>query len=733
MRCNLIVLRFLLCLLAPISALSQFTYSVDQSIPVEMNSVALPNPWAGGLNSAQVNTMDLNADGQDDLVIFDKAASKISTFLAVNKTYRYAPEYEVLFPADLNTFVALRDFNCDGKKDIFTFGQIGIFVYRNVTQPGKSLTWKKLSFYNSESGFYSEVLLTKGFSKVNLLPGTNDLPNFVDMDGDGDLDVLNMKFVAPSQAEYHKNFSMERYGTCDSLELERQTQSWGGFLECSCGKIAFNGQTCAQIGGRIEHTGGKALLTLDMDNDGDQDLLFSEETCSRLYYMENQGDANVAVMNNFSLFPASNPVGISLFPSPYLEDVDFDGKKDLLSSPNLNDRNELSNDFQQSLWLHKNTGTNQVPVFTYVKSNFLQADMIDEGDLSAPAFTDFDQDGDEDMFIGRYIGLGLRGTISYFQNNGTPSTPSFTLVTDDFLGLSIINLVNIKPQFVDVDRNGGIDLVFTATNPQNNRTSLYYILSKSATSPSFGGQQIQLASLTLSTSENVTMTDIDLDGRPDLLIGRSTGSLEYWRNSGSGVSFGLVNDHYLGLGPSPYRQNITAVTGDLDADGHDDMAIGDQSGQLSVYGDFRNAGSIPQPFIGLIYDSFSKSYTPRNLGGSLRPVIVHLMAKDQPEMVVGNRLGGLYVLKNDHGTAMSEQLEVALFPNPLKAGQPISIKSDRNVTMDLYTSLGQHIGTSLFIPADQIISYPLQGLAPGIYIARFTAGSKTLAKRFIIL
>lgn len=733
MRCNLFVLRFLLCLLAPFSALSQFTYTVDQSIPVEANSVALLNPWAGGLNSAQVNTMDLNADGQADLVIFDKAASKISTFLAVNSTYRYAPEYEILFPSDLNTFVVLRDYNCDGKKDIFTFGQIGIFVYKNVTQPGKALSWKKLSFFNSESGFYSEVLLTKGFSKVNLLPGTNDLPNFVDMDGDGDLDVLNMKFIAPSQAEYHKNLSMERYGTCDSLDLERQTQAWGGFIECSCGKIAFNGQTCAQIGGRVEHTGGKSLLTLDMDNDGDQDLLFSEESCSRLYYLENQGDATVAVMNSFSIFPASNPVAISLYPAPYLEDVDFDGKKDLLSSPNLNDRNQLNNDFQQSLWFHKNTGTSQLPVFTYVKANFLQGDMIDEGDLSAPAFTDYDHDGDEDMFIGRYIGLGLRGTISYFQNTGTASAPSFTLVSDDFLGLSIVNLINIKPQFIDADRNGGIDLVFTATNPQNNRTSFYYVLSKSTTSPSYGGQQIQLVNIPLATSENVTMTDIDLDGRPDLLIGRSTGSLEYWRNSGSGMTFGLVNSQYLGLGPSPLRQNITAVTGDLDADGHDDMVIGDQSGQLSVYTDFRASGSGSQPITGLIYDTFSKSYTGKNLGGSLRPVIVRLMGNDQPEMVIGNRLGGLYLLKNDHGTPFSEQIDVTLFPNPLAAGQSLSIKADRNVSMDLYTSLGQHIGTSQAIPAGQIIPYPLQGLAPGIYIARFTAGSKTLAKRFIIL
>ena len=33
---------------------------------------------------------------------------------------------------------------------------------------------------------------------------------------------------------------------------------------------------------------------------------------------------------------------------------------------------------------------------------------------------------------------------------------------------------------------------------------------------------------------------------------------------------------------------------------------------------------------------------------------------------------------------------------------------------------------------NQIISYPVQGVAPVIYIARFTAGAKTTAVRFIV-
>lgn len=725
-------MRFLFLLIFPIAVQAQFTYSIDASVPFEINGKVLLNPWAGGLNSPQINTMDLNGDGQADLVIFDKTTSKISTFVAQSKTYVYAPSYEVLFPKELSTFFVLRDYNCDGKKDIFTFGQIGVLVFQNVTLPGNPPAWKKLSFYNSNSGLKSEVLLTLGFSgKINLLPGTNDLPNFKDMDGDGDLDVLNMRFVSPSTAEYHKNFSMERYGRCDSLDLERQTQNWGGFEECSCGKIAF-GKTCAQIGGRAEHTGGKAMLTLDLDNDGDQDLLFAEESCSRIYYMQNQGNPTSAVFNIFSVFPATNPVGILSYPAPYLEDVDFDGKTDLLAAPNLYARIQPSNDFANSLWFYRNTGTNQLPVFNYVKNNFLQEEMLDLGDFTAPTFADIDQDGDQDLFVGKYINADLGCSISYYQNTGTSLVPSFKFITDDYLNLSTLFFYNIKPQFVDFDKNGSLDLLFTATNPSNGKTEVYYVLSSSSTAASFGGQILKELNFSINLNENVTAIDIDLDGRVDLLVGKSTGSLEYWRNNGSGFSYSLANATFMGLGVSLARQNVATAVGDLDADGLDDLVLGNQSGQLSVYADFRSTENNPQPITGLVFDSFSQSYTARNFGGALRPAITSLFGTNKQDIVTGNTLGGLYLLKNEDGQILSDVPAITIFPNPLPFNGSLSVTADRGLTMEVFTLLGQRIGSSLFVPANKITTYPLQGVSPGMYIARFIIGSKTQAQRFII-
>jgi len=726
--------RLLLLLLLPLPLMAQFTYVMDQSVPVVVAGEELTNPWAGGLNSPQVNSMDLNGDGTDDLVIYDKTTGQIRTFLWNSNRYAYAPEYELYFPTELSTFVALRDYNCDGKKDLFTFGQIGVLVFQQVTEVGKPFAWKKLRFFNSGTGLYSEVMLTKGFTtKINLLPGTNDIPDFVDMDGDGDLDVLNMRFVSPSTAEYHRNFSMERYGVCDSLDLERQTSNWGGFLECNCGKIAFQGQTCADIGGRTNHTGGKAMLSLDTDGDGDKDLLFTEESCSNIYHLENLGTTDAPVMNNLTIFPLSNPVGILNYPAPYLEDVDKDGIRDLLFSPTLSARDGAYNDFRSSLWFYKNTGTNQSPVFNLQQYNFLQDQMIEVGDLSAPAFADIDLDGDLDLFVGTFINpQDFRGSIAFYLNTGDAKTPRFEWITDNFASLSYTSLYNMKPQFIDVDKNSSLDLTFTGT--AGGLTRLYYMLSKSSAAASFDGQDLLRMDIPLGQQESATLVDVDLDGNLDVLVGKNDGSLYYYRNTGSGstYTFSLANNAYLGMGVSTSRRNVTTAIADLDDDGKEDLITGDYEGRLQVFRDFRSAGPNPVPEVNIVWSDLSSQYVSRNFGGSSRPAIGNIYGVNRPAVVVGNRQGGLHLLKHDNAMPLADVPSISLSPNPVESGGALTILADRTTTLEIYSVLGTRLGQPQIIPGNQTVNFPVQGLASGVYIARFTSGGLSVGIRFVI-
>jgi hypothetical protein len=729
-----IKLLIYIVLFFPLSAFAQFNFKLDQSIPVsnqDNNPLALA--WAGGLNATQYNTMDINGDGKDDLVLFDRIANKVLTYLNVNSQYVYASDYESYFPT-LENWLLLRDYNCDGKKDIFTSDIFGIKVFINTTTSG-ALTWQQYMSYNGAGG-HSPVILTKGFtSKINLQLQFDDLPAINDMDGDGDLDILAMRFPAGGTIEFHKNFSKERYGTCDSLDFERIDQSWGDVTECGCGNFEFNGEDCPD-GGRVKHAGGKTILAIDVDGDSDQDLLFSESTCNQLYLLRNVGTVAAPVVSSFSFFPPGSPVNFELFPGAYYEDVDFDNVKDLIVSPNiyLNDFPANFPNLNHSNWLYRNTGTNTSPVFNFVKTNFMQDQMIDIGDNAVPALADYDKDGDADMFISYFSSSSFVGSVMLYKNIGTASEPEFVLETEDYLTFSGLELFNIKLQWVDITGDGNLDMVFTGTSFLTALTTLYYFENKSSGAFSFGGQ-VQSTGYSITRSENAYLTDINEDGVLDILLGKSNGSLQYWRNTGINGTFNYVleDETYLGLGSSVTRQNLRALVADLEADGEDDLILGDQTGTLQIIGDFRDATDASGAITEIVYNEVIEEYEAANLGGRIWPDVANLFNTNKPVLIVGNIMGGVHVLRNENDQPLPDEPEITIYPIPVsRRDQTLHIQADRPVVIELFNALGQRV-----TPPDQLKAYrwneiSVSSLSGGMYLLRFTSGDKSTVRRIVV-
>ena len=306
----------------------------------------LDYPWVGGINAAQFSTIHLNNDTIEDLFIFDRTGNKILTFVnsGIGSGYVYAPEYERQFPA-LQSWVLLRDYNCDGKKDIFSYVSGGIGVWENTSSGGT------LSFVNvSNNGTTPYVISNQYGNYVNLYVSKSDIPDINDIDGDGDLDVLTFGVIG-SRVEYHKNLSVEEGYGCDSLYYELKNECWGHFMETGFGtNTAVLFDTCTvgisdpQKEGSVLKHAGSTVLSLDLNNDGVKDLILGDVSFKNLVALTNDNlgvNMNTSFLSQDTAFPSNTvPVDMQVFPGSFYEDLNNDNIKDLIVSPNSDNESE---------------------------------------------------------------------------------------------------------------------------------------------------------------------------------------------------------------------------------------------------------------------------------------------------------------------------------------------------------------------------------------------------------
>src|ERR1041385_1633719 len=127
---------------------AQIYFERKDSILVFRNSAQVPFAWGGGFNSPQFSEIDLNQDGIMDLFVFDRAGNKITTFInqgtANQVSYVLDLSYVPLFPK-MHDWVLLRDYNCDGKMDIFTSNASKVEVYKNISSLANGLQFQLIT------------------------------------------------------------------------------------------------------------------------------------------------------------------------------------------------------------------------------------------------------------------------------------------------------------------------------------------------------------------------------------------------------------------------------------------------------------------------------------------------------------------------------------------------------------------------------------------------------------
>jgi len=238
---------------------------------------------------------------------------------------------------------------------------------------------------------------------------------------------------------------------------------------------------------------------------------------------------------------------------------------------------------------YKNIGTASSPKFNLVSTDYanlsIQLPNIAGKHL---AFGDLDGDGDADMFIGDYNGL-----LHYFQNTAGAGNPAnFVLSpTDPYLyGSTPLDVGNYAtPQLIDADRDGDLDLLIGESYGNLN----YYKNIGTPTAPTFtlvtttlGGVDV----LKQCCSGYSVPFMFDSAGSYRLIVaseavraqGQEMGWIWYFNNidGNLGGNFTLVDSMYQNIWEG-IRMTISGS--DVNNDGLMDFAIGNYCGGVAMY------------------------------------------------------------------------------------------------------------------------------------------------------
>lgn len=751
---NFLLLLFVLLLISA-DCQTPYTFTRNDTIVVKFNNDTFDLAWAGGINYAQFSNIDLNFDGKPDVFAFDRTGNKTLCFLNVANSsgqikFRYAPEYESSFPP-LQNWALLKDFNCDGLPDIFTNTPGGIRVYKNTSSAGV------LNFT-----LFIDLLRSNQLSNyVNIYVSSVDLPGIEDIDGDGDLDILTFGVFGTS-LEYHRNYSVENGFGCDSLQFTMRNQCWGCFSEDLSTNGIYLNDTCNNSGisnpelgtiiqkvteeetilnarGANRHSGSCTTI-LDVDGDGMKDLVLGDVSFGNMVMVRNGGTVpnTNQCMDSVDLnYPSyDTPVNMSIFPCAYLVDVNNDGVKDLVVTPQGTGLSEN----KRSVLFYENIGTNLLPDYNFVRRDLFQVEMIERGEGAYPVLADYNGDGLLDLFVANYGAYNsvldqYVSQLALYINVGSSTNPVFNLVTENFASLDLqLGIDGLFPTFGDLDNDGDDDMIVG----NENGTLSYFLNTAGAGNPynfalsTPGILDFNSVLIDIGQFSAPVLVDIDRDGDLDLVIGTRSGKLSYYRNDGtpSVFSFRYITDFLGNVNVKEWWDNTGySVPTFIDSSGNYQLFIGSKSGFIHHY------DNIDGNLIGA-FNLVDSTVFEFPVGIRTTCAMADLTGDGSTDMIVGNYRGGLtFYIGDSLGSSSVFQHPLfedifTLFPNP--ATDQITLlakKSFNNASVQLLNAAGQLVEAKIL--SGNQIQFDLYNLADGLYIVTINLEGQMYSRKFI--
>ncbi len=704
------------CIKSAHSQVKSFQFEMA-NIAVSQNKQVLLNPFAGGINSGQFYRFNLNGSGPSDLLVFDRTNNRFITYIASQNTqnqwyWQHEPSYQANFPA-LESWVLLADYNGDGFLDLFTYGSLGIKVFvrntkNNILQNANEWTLAANPIYYQKDG-----------KAVNLQIGFLDKPDAVDIENDGDIDILAFD-PEGDYVQLYKNMTQENKADPQKPIFVKEGFCWGNFYKEHCRDLKFNidCQTGQIINNstknqRVLHAGNSIVVT-DIDNDGLKDAIFGHVTCSNIGFLKNEGTANTANFKKAEYsYPNNQAIDFQLYPSVFIDDFDFDGKIDLLASPTVTSNNaDYSIDFKNATWLVKGLGGGG---FGAIKKDFLQDEMLDFGENSKPVFFDIDLDGDLDILVGnsaQRTSQGAKADAALLINIGNLKKPVFELSTNNFLSNLVNNPTEIWQQvhffITDIDQDKKGDLIVRLDTFKG---TFFYVLYGNRKTNEW--PKTSWTSIAHKPTDQTVFYDLDENGVMDLLKMSAAGVFTPFINKGS-ISKPIWEEQAQELTLGKNFKTYSLNSFDLNNDG-----------QPELYNGFDEINWKTKTIL-------EKKITGNNiiesaLGANLNGNFADIDFDGKMDLVLGNNAGGIYILQNKtEGIVLAEEVSkvkpiLYVYPNPFV--DKLTLNVSQKGEIQVFNTKGQLLLQEKVNEGKNEISRA-KTLANGTYILIFESNIK---------
>jgi uncharacterized protein (DUF2141 family) len=454
---------------------------------------------------------------------------------------------------------AYADIDGDGDYDLFIGNADGtISFYRNTGSASAPAYTLETATYNS----------------INV--GTNAAPTFADIDGDNDLDMFVGRYtgtinfyrnegttLAPSWNLVTSSFDTIDVGY-NSVPVFADIDNDNDldlFVGGSGGQITFyynNGTALAPLLVRISSYYGSidigsyaAPAFGDLDGDNDLDMLIGKSDGYLAHY-RNNGALDYLYWYQVTNYFLNIDVGSNAHPA--FADIDGDNDLDMFVGNSTG-----------RIWYYRNDGSVGNPACTLITNWY---DSIDVGSYSAPTFVDIDNDGDQDLMVGK-----SDGRISFYRNDGTALSPSWNLIDANYFNITVSSYS--APAFVDIDNDGDQDLFIGTYNGR-----LYFYRNEgTAASPYWKQESTYYGSIDIGSNSVPAFYDIDHDGDFDLFLGEQSGNINFYINDSTAEEPKFVLDVY-NYNAIDVGSNSAPVFADLDGDGLIGLFAGNSTGRI---------------------------------------------------------------------------------------------------------------------------------------------------------